>query len=202
MIEKRQDNATQMPTKTPVTKAEQLIKPRLDESYDPQSLIALIPIHTDQTVADIGSGPGWLSIPLAKYLYGGKLYAVDIQEGMLEKLAERAAAFRMYNVETVLSKESSIPLDDEILDGLVLSSTLNEATRAKSLFKESARLLRKRGWLAVVEWLPTAEDHEIGAPAKQRLSMETVSEMGVDLGLTKVRGRQIGNAHFVVLFKK
>ena len=191
-----------MPTKTTVANAEQMIKPNLDESYDPQSLIALIPIHTDQTVADIGSGPGWLSIPLGKYLYGGKLYAIDIQEGMLEKVAERAASFRMYNVETVLSKESSIPLDDEILDGLVLSGTLNEATKAKSLFKECARLLRKMGWLAVVEWLPAAEDGEIGPPAKQRLSMETVSEMGAELGLTKVRGRQIGNAHFVVLFKK
>ncbi|MDA0233125.1 MAG: class I SAM-dependent methyltransferase [Chloroflexi bacterium] len=191
-----------MPTKTPVAKAEQLIRPKLDESYDPQSLIALVPIHTDQVVADVGSGPGWLSIPLAKYLYGGKLYAVDIQEGMLQKLAERAAGFRMYNIETVLSKESSIPLDDDIVDGLVLSGTLNEATRAKSLFKDCVRLLRKSGWLAVVEWLPVEDDQEIGPPAKQRLSMDTVIEMGAELGLTKVRSRPIGNAHFVVVFKK
>jgi ubiquinone/menaquinone biosynthesis C-methylase UbiE len=191
-----------MPPKTPVAKAEQLIKPKLDESYDPQSLIALVPIHIDQTVADVGSGPGWLSIPLAKYLYGGKLYAVDVQKGMLEMLAERAASYRMYNIETVLSKESTIPLDDEILDGLVLSGTLNEASRAKSLFKECARLLRKMGWLAVVEWMPTAEDDKIGPPASHRLSMETVSDIGAELGLTKVSGRQIGNAHFVVLFKK
>ena len=190
-----------MPTKTPVDNAEQLLKPKLDESYDPQSLIALVPIHTDQTVADVGSGPGWLSIPLAKYLYGGKLYAVDIQEGMLEKVAERAAQFRMYNLETVLSKESTIPLDDEILDGLVLSGTLNEATRAKSLFKECARLLKPSGWLAVVEWLPDGKE-DFGPPAKQRLEMEQVAEMGTELGLTRSRSRQIGPAHYVVIFKK
>lgn len=191
-----------MPTKTPVANAELLLKPRLDESYDPQSLIALVPIHTDQTVADVGSGPGWLSIPLGKYLYGGKLYAVDVQEGMLEKLAERAAGYRMYNIETVLSKESSIPLDDEILDGLVLSGTLNEATRAKALFKECARLLKPRGWLAVVEWLPSVTEQDFGPPIKQRLSMESVVEMGTELGLTRSRSRQIGAAHFVVIFKK
>ncbi len=191
-----------MPTKTPVAKAEELIKPRLDESYDPQSLIALVPIHTDQTVADVGSGPGWLSIPLAKYLYGGKLYAVDIQEGMLEKLAERAANFRMYNVETVLSKESTIPLEDGILDGLVLSGTLNEATRAKSLFKECVRLVKSQGWIAVEEWLPSNDDQDFGPPEKQRLSMDAVVEMGTDLGLARVRSRQIGPAHFVVIFKK
>lgn len=191
-----------MPTKTPVARADALLKPKLDESYDPQSLIALVPIHTDQTVADVGSGPGWLSIPLGKYLYGGKLYAVDIQEGMLEKVAERAAQFRMYNVETVLSKESTIPLDEGILDGLVLSSTLNEASRAKSLFKECARLLKPSGWLAVVEWLPSSSNGDAGPPAKQRLEMDAVIEMGTELGLSKIRSRDIGTAHYVVVFKK
>ena len=50
---------------------------------------------------------------------------------------------------------------DDILDGLVLSDTLNEATRAKSLLKESARLLKKSGWLAVVEWLPGDQLHGV-----------------------------------------
>ncbi len=191
-----------MPTKTPVASAEQLLNPKLEETYDPQSLIALAPIHTDQTVADVGSGPGWLSIPLAKYLYGGKLYAVDVQEGMLEKVAERAAHFRLYNIETVLSKESTIPLDSETLDGLVLSATLNEATRAKSLFKDCARLLKPSGWLAVVEWNPVETEPGFGPPLKQRIPMETVDEMGTDLGLTRVRGRDLGPAHYVVIFKK
>ncbi len=191
-----------MPTKTPVAEAERLIKPKLEESYDPQSLIALAPIHTDQTVADVGSGPGWLSVPLAKYLYGGKLYAVDIQEGMLEKFSERAEQFRLHNVETVLSKESTIPLDAESLDGLVLSGTLNEATRAKSLFKECVRLLKPAGWLAVVEWLPSETESEFGPPAKQRISMDSVVEMGAGLGLSRVRSRHIGPSHYVVIFKK
>jgi ubiquinone/menaquinone biosynthesis C-methylase UbiE len=192
-----------MPTKTPVENAEQMLKPKLDEAYDPQSLIALVPIHTDQDVADVGSGPGWLSIPLAKYLYGGKLYAVDIQEGMLEKVAQRAATYKLKNVEIVPSKESAIPLEDAIVDGLVLSDTLNEATRAKSLLKECARLLRKSGWLAVIEWLPVSGDEpEFGPPAKQRIGVEDVLAMGAELGLSKIRSRQIGASHYVVVFKK
>lgn len=192
-----------MPTKTPVDKADQLLNPALDAAYDPQSLIALVPIHTDQQVADIGCGPGWLSVPLGKYLYGGKLYAIDVQEGMLDILKSRTKKFSMKNVETVLSKESSIPLDDEIVDGAVMSGSLNEATRSKSLFKEAARLLRKSAWLAVVEWQSSPNgDPEFGPPAKQRITMEDVVKMGVDLGLSKVRSRQIGQSHYVVIFKK
>ena len=192
-----------MATKTPVDRAEELLKPALDAAYDPQSLIALVPIHTDQQVADIGCGPGWLSVPLGKYLYGGKLYAIDVQEGMLEILKQRTETFQMKNVETVLSKESSVPLDDEIVDGAVMSGSLNEATRPKSLFKEAVRLMRKSAWLAVVEWLPSTNDEpEFGPPAKQRIPMEEVVAMGEELGLTKARSRQIGQSHYVVVFKK
>jgi ubiquinone/menaquinone biosynthesis C-methylase UbiE len=192
-----------MPTKTPVDKAEELLKPTLEAAYDPQSLIALAPIHTDQTIADIGCGPGWLSVPLGKYLYGGKLYAIDVQEGMLDILKARLDTFKMKNVEVVLSKESSIPLDDEIVDGAVMSGSLNEAARPKSLFKEAFRLMRKSAWLAVVEWLPpSSEEPPFGPPAKQRIPMEELIGMGEELGLTKARSRQIGQSHYVVIFKK
>jgi ubiquinone/menaquinone biosynthesis C-methylase UbiE len=191
-----------MPTKTPVDRAEEMIRPRLEESYDPQSLIALVPIHTDQDVADIGAGPGWLSLPLAKYLYGGHLYAIDIQEGMLEKLSERARRVHVSNIKTVISKESAIPLEDGIVNGAVMSDTLNEASRPKALFKEAVRLLRKGGWLAVVEWMPVEGEVHFGPPVKQRVPQEQVLEMGVEHGLTRLRSRQIGLSHYVVVFRK
>ena len=46
-----------MPTKTSVSKVNALLNPTLEETYDPQSMIALVPIHADHKVADIGSGP-------------------------------------------------------------------------------------------------------------------------------------------------
>ena len=55
-----------MPTKTSVDRVNALLHPTLEESFDPQSMIALVPIHPDQKVADIGAGSGRLSIALAK----------------------------------------------------------------------------------------------------------------------------------------
>jgi ubiquinone/menaquinone biosynthesis C-methylase UbiE len=191
-----------MPTKTPVAKTDELLRPKLEESYDPQSLIALVPIHNNQHVADVGSGPGWLSLPLAKYLYAGKLYAVDVQAAMLDKVREQADRYHIGNIETRQSKESTIPLDDGSMDGVVLSNTLNEATRPRSLLKECARLLRNGGWMAVVEWLQSDHEPEFGPPAAQRIPMEQLLEMGGELGLHRIRSRQIGPSHYVVLFKK
>ncbi|MCZ6539918.1 MAG: class I SAM-dependent methyltransferase, partial [Chloroflexi bacterium] len=84
-----------MPTKTSVNRVEALLHPTLEETFDPQSMIALVPIHPDQKVADIGSGPGRLAIPLAKYLYMGTCYAVDVQEEMLKHVREQADKARL-----------------------------------------------------------------------------------------------------------
>ena len=84
-----------MPTKTSVDKVEQMLHPTLEETFDPQSMIALVPIHNDHKVADIGAGPGWLSIPIAKYVYSGTCYAVDVQKDMLKFVEERSTEAKL-----------------------------------------------------------------------------------------------------------
>ena len=71
-----------MSKKTSLSKIKALLSPSLEETLDPQALIALIPINTDHIIADIGCGPGLLTIPLAKYLYRGRVYAVDVEKEM------------------------------------------------------------------------------------------------------------------------
>ena len=133
-----------MPAKNSAAKIEALLHPSIEETYDPQSMIALVPIHNDQKVADIGSGPGWLSIPLAKYLYAGTCYAIDINKEMLDHVKAQGELAKLGNIETLVSKENDIPLDDASLDGVVLSNVLNEAKRPKGLIKESVRLVKNR----------------------------------------------------------
>lgn len=191
-----------MPSKTPVKHADKLLNPRMEEVFDPNSLIALVPLNKDQVIGDIGCGPGYLSIPLAKYAYEGKLYAIDVQEEMLEYVRKGAERFRLSNVETVVSKENTIPLDAEVLDGAVIANTLHEATKPPSLMKEATRLLKKNGWLAIVEWVPSEEDQEIGPPAKKRIKMQQVLEWAAELGLHRLSARELNVNHYIVVFKK
>ena len=212
-----------MPTKTPVKRAEELLHPRMEEIFDPIALISLVPISKDQVLGDIGCGPGFLSIPLAKYVYDGKLYAVDLQDEMLEYVRKGAERARLHNVETVVSKENTIPLDDDVLDGAVIANTLHEASKPQSLLKEVARLVKKGGWLAVVDWLPADEDGEamttkrrgaaessaheehvqrLGPPAKIRINADQVAEWATGLGLRRISGRELNINHYIVVFRK
>ena len=53
---------------------------QIEAKFDPQSLITLAPINTDQIVGDMCSRSIDLPITLAKYLYRGKVYAIDINK--------------------------------------------------------------------------------------------------------------------------
>ncbi len=191
-----------MPTKTSVDKVEALLHPKLEETYDPQSMIALVPIHNDQKVADIGSGPGWLTIPLAKYLYAGTCYAVDVQEAMLKHVKIQGKAARLGNIKTLVSKENQIPLDDASLDGVVLSSVLNEASRPKTLIKEAARLLKKAGWISIVEWLPIEGKAVVGPAASNRVVQQEMREAVEALGFTTLTSRQLTPHRYIIVARK
>jgi ubiquinone/menaquinone biosynthesis C-methylase UbiE len=191
-----------MPTKTSVDKIEALLHPTLEEKYDPQAMIALVPIHNEQKVGDIGSGPGWLSVPLAKYVYAGTCYAIDVQEEMLKHVKTQGEAAKLGNIETVLSKENSIPLDDESLDGVALSNVLNEASKPKLLIKEAARLLKKSGWIAIVEWLPLDGKAKVGPAASKRLAQKELREAVEGLGFTTLTSRQLTPHRYIIVARK
>ncbi len=191
-----------MPSKTSVDKVEALLHPTLEETYDPQSMIALVPIHNDHKVADIGSGPGWLSIPLAKYVYSGTCYAIDVQEEMLKHVSKQATAAKLNNVKTLVSQENKIPLDDESLDGVALSNVLNEATKPKLLIKEAARLLKKSGWISIVEWLPVEGKPEVGPASSRRLVQQELRETVEALGFTTLTSRQLTPHRYIIVARK
>ena len=191
-----------MPSKSSVDNVNALLHPTLEETYDPQSMIALVPIHNDQTVADIGSGPGWLSIPLAKYVYAGTCYAIDVQEEMLTHVKEQGELAKLGNIKTLVSEENKIPLEDESLDGVALSNVLNEASRPKTLIKEAARLLKKSGWISIVEWMPVTGKATVGPAASKRLVQQEMREAVEALGFTTLTSRQLTPHRYIIVARK
>ena len=66
-------------------------------------------------VADIGSGAGTFSIPMAKAIApNGILYAVDIDQKMLDYVADRAKKEGVTNLRTVLGEydDPKLPVKD------------------------------------------------------------------------------------------
>lgn len=166
---------------------------------DAQRLIALMPIRPHEVVGDIGAGSGKLTVPLAKYVFDGKVYAVDSRAEALEEIAERVREVRLGNVETVLSKQIKVPLDDGSLDGAVVLGALHRASRPKSMLKETARLVHPGGWVAAIVWINGGGS---GRPARKKLSQEDVSAMAAEVGLRRASIRSVDDQRYLLLLHK
>src|SRR5438034_9326726 len=66
-------------------------------------IISKLEVKPGQVVADIGAGPGVISLPLAKAVSpGGKVYAVEIDQAFLDHIEKKAKEQSVANITTVL----------------------------------------------------------------------------------------------------
>ena len=187
---------------TTIEEAGKLLNPPLDEAIDPLQIIALTPIRPYEEIGDIGCGPGYLTLPLAKHAYDGKVYAIDPRKEMLDIVRQRVDSARLGNVEFVLSKRIKVPLNDDVLDGTVVSDVLTAAPRPRSLLKEVYRLLRGGGWLAIIDWISPNNSDGSENVGDGRLPAERVADMASEIGFTKVTLRLVGGQRYLLLLRK
>ena len=169
------------------------------ETTDPQRLISMLPVLVYHEVADIGCGPGFFTIPFAKYLFDGKVHAIDVQQEMLDAAEERVREVNLTNVDLKLAGEDELPLEDDSLDGAFLAFVLHETESPAAMLSEARRCLRKGGWLAALEHKETAQD---GPPVNRRLDQTEVGDMARDLGFRIETAHNLNDHHYMLVMRK
>ena len=109
-------------------------------------------ISPDMSVMDFGCGPGFFTIDIARMLGDkGKVTAVDLQQGMLDKLSKKIKAtclekkIRLHKCE-----EKSIHLTDTF-DFILAFYMIHEVPDQGALFTEFKSLLKDNGKILIVE---------------------------------------------------
>ena len=177
-----------------------LLSPERRRALDTHRLLSMIPVLPHHVVADIGCGPGYLTIPFAKYLFDGKVFALDVQQEMLDATQEALEAVNLSNVEVMLSEEERLPLEDECLDGTIAAFVLQEADSPNALLKEARRCLKKSGWLALLEWHKRKTDE--GPPLKRRIEEKRLRTMAEKQGFRFGSRRDLNGSQYMLLMRK
>ncbi len=123
----------------------------------PELIIARAGIEEGMSVVDLGCGPGAFTLPIARAVGSrGKVYAVDVQPAMIERVEAKLARPEnadVVNVETRLASAYELPFGDDSLDAASLVGVLDEIPDQARALKELRRALKPGGILAVSEHL-------------------------------------------------
>ena len=110
-----------------------------------------IGIREGQTILDVGCGSGTFTIPSTS-LVGekGTVYALDVDEGALDKLRRKADEAGIKNVKIIHSSaNNNLKLDDVSFDHVLLMDVLQEVSNRDLLFEEVRRVLKGKGLVTI-----------------------------------------------------
>jgi ubiquinone/menaquinone biosynthesis C-methylase UbiE len=109
-------------------------------------------INKGMTVLDIGCGPGFFSIEIAKMLSdSGKVIAADLQEGMLERVKQKIKGTEL-DQSIVLHKcgENKIGITENV-DFVLAFYMIHEVPDQNNLFRELKSILKSNGKIYIIE---------------------------------------------------
>ena len=127
---------------------------------DPDLAMRLLRVERGSSVADVGAGSGYFTVRLARAVgAAGKVYAVDIQSGMLELLKQKLARERLTNVIPVLAAEDNPRLPEQSLDLVLMVDVYHELSSPQVTLAHLKRALKPGGRLVLLEY--RAEDPNV-----------------------------------------
>jgi ubiquinone/menaquinone biosynthesis C-methylase UbiE len=115
-------------------------------------VIAKLELKPGDIVADIGSGSGSFSIPMAKAIApDGILYAVDIDQAMLDHVAGRAKEAGVANIRTVLGEYDDPKLPVKNVDVAFFHRVLHMIEHRQVYLNATAKYLKPDGRVVVID---------------------------------------------------
>ena len=140
---------------------------------DPDLAMRLIRVQRGSTVADLGAGSGYFTVRLARAVgTAGKVYAVDIQQGMLDLLQRAVTRQRLTNVIPVLAVENDPRLPAESLDLALMVDVYHELSSPQVTLAHLKRALKPGGRLVLLEY--RAEDPDVPIRPEHKMTKAQV----------------------------
>ncbi len=171
---------------------------------DPESNIQQFGLSAGMQVADFGSGSGFYSLALARTVApSGKVYAVDIQKDLLQKLKNGARENHLSNIDIIwgdLEHLGGTKLRENSIDAVVIANLFFQIENKDGLCLEARRVLRANGRVLVVDW--EASFAGIGPLEKDVIPKIKMTSLFHDHGFILDREIQAGAHHYGLIFRK
>jgi SAM-dependent methyltransferase len=160
--------------------ADWLERPEREAEEKPDLLVEALKLKSGDVVADIGAGTGYYSWRMAKVVGDkGLVYAVDIQQEMLDLLARRMAERKITNVKGVLGTITDPKLPPRSVDVVLMVDVYHEFDHPFEMMQAMCQALKPGGRVVFVEFrsedpkVPIKEVHKMSeAQVRKEMSAQ------------------------------
>jgi ubiquinone/menaquinone biosynthesis C-methylase UbiE len=181
---------------------DELSSPARDAWQKPDQVVGALGLKAGETACDIGSGPGYFTLRLARAVGpSGFVYAIDVEARMLQALRERLERAHVRNVAPVLALSEDPLLPHGACDVVLVVNTYHFFPDRGGYLKRLRQSLKPHGRVVNIDYhrRPTP----IGPPLDHRVARETFLKEAKAAGLS-LAGEQsfLPYQYFLVLQAK
>ena len=157
-----------------------LERPEREDEEAPSKALDALDLKPGMAVADIGAGSGYYTSRIAKRVGPtGRVYATDIQPGMIALLDRRIKSDGLSNVTTVLGGMDDPKLPPASIDLAIMVDVYHELQEPQIFLQRLKETFKPGGRLVLLEFrkedpkVPILEVHKMSvAEVKQELEAE------------------------------
>lgn len=136
-------------------------------------------VDSGETLVEAGSGNGYFALPAARITEPATVYAIDIDESLLEELSRLADQQAIENLATITGDARQLTrLVPEPVDVVVVANTFHGIETATPVVQEVFDSLRPGGRFIIINWqdIPREETHIDGEPRGPPTELRTSPE--------------------------
>ncbi len=158
-------------------------------------------LKQNDVVADIGAGTGYFTFKIAPLIPSGKIYAVDVQDEMIDFLNNKKSGIDLKNIEVIKGGNTSPNLPDNSVDLAFMVDVYHELEYPSEMLQAIKKSLKPDGRLLLIEY--RGEDDSV---AILPLHKTTIKQLDVELKANGFRriytGEFLPIQHFMVYKKR
>ena len=164
----------------------------------PNLAVELLDLNKEMLVVDFGAGSGYFTSKLARQC--SVVYAVDIQQEMLEINASQMRKKNITNVKYVLGKTKSTNLPKRTFDLFLLVDVYHELEYPYEIMKDIKSSLKDDGVVVLLEY--RKEDPSVPIKPLHKMSVKQAVKEMKNIGLTLIDNIQKLPRQHMLIFGK
>lgn len=150
-------------------------EPARAEWQKPDQVVAALQLKPGQTACDIGAGPGYFALRMARAVGAeGRVFAVDVEPRILEVLQQRLAAAGARNITPVLALPDDALLPRAACDLILIVDTYHHFPDGPAYLQRLSRALRPGGRVVNIDF------HKRELPVGPKLAHKVSREAFLD----------------------